>query len=341
MSFFSIALVFSCLLGSTLLSALIVRRMVGLAILDHPGHRSAHATPTPKGGGIGVMAAFGLFFPVLQSLVGQPLLSLSSLLTACALLLLCAVSWLDDLYQWPPSIKFAAQTAAACLIVGGGTSLVWPTPLAGAAVSILWLIFITNAANFMDGLNGLIAGCLTCAALALALAAPFFGVPEIRWPALLLACCLLGFLPFNFPHARIFMGDVGSQGCGLLAGTAALYLAAHTTQPSGWLLGPALLFPLMYDVVFTLIRRWHAGHSLIQAHRGHLYQVLHRSALPVPVVSALEWGMTLWGSTVACLVAPVPVIWGSTSGILLLMLPQLAWTVLSVLRTRKHPVGKW
>ncbi len=287
------------------------------------------------------MVAFGLFFPALQALAGQPVLSPGSIMGACALVLLCGVSWLDDLYQWPPTIKFAAQTAAACMIVGGGISLNWPTPLAGAALSVLWLIFITNAINFMDGLNGLIAGCMACAAAALALVAPFFGVPELQWPALLLACCMLGFLPFNFPHARIFLGDVGSQGCGLLAGAAALYVASHTTQPCGGLLGPALLFPLMYDVAFTLIRRWHAGHSLVQAHRGHIYQVLHRSTVPVPVVSALEWCLTLWGGIVACLVAPMPDAWGSMGGLGLLMLPQLAWTAFCVMRARKYPVGRW
>lgn len=337
----SYALAFFCLPCATLLSAIIVRSMVRLAILDHPGHRSAHTRPTPKGGGIGVMTTFGLFYPVLQAATGQMVLSFPFLMAACALVLLCSVSWLDDLYQWPPSIKLAAQIIAACLIVGGGIRLTWPTPLAGAAISILWLVFITNAVNFMDGLNGLIAGCLTCAAFVLALVAPFFGVPELFWPALLLAGCLLGFLPFNFPHARIFLGDVGSQGCGLLAGAAALYGASHTTQPSGWLLGPALLFPLIYDVLFTLVRRWSAGQSLVTAHRGHLYQVLHRSSLPVTTISILEWGLTLWGGAIACLVAPQTHVWGSISGITLLILPQLVWTAWSVLRAHQGTIGKW
>lgn len=341
MLFFSTALAFFCLLCASLLSAGIVRRTIGLAVMDTPGHRSAHAIPTPKGGGIGVMVAFGVFFPLMQGFAGQPVLSFSCLITACALALLCGVSWLDDLYQWPPAFKFAAQTIAACLVVGGGISLHWPTPLAGAVLSVLWLVFITNAINFMDGLNGLIAGSLTCAAATMALVAPFFGVPQLQWPALLLGCCLLGFLPFNFPHARIFLGDVGSQGCGLLAGTAALYVADHSTQPCGWLLGPALLFPLIYDVVFTLIRRGYAGDSLVQAHRGHLYQILHRSNLPAPLVSALEWSLTLWGGAVAYLVAPTTGVWGSIGGLTLLMLPQLVWTVLTVIRVRVHPVGKW
>lgn len=287
------------------------------------------------------MVAFGLFFPVLQALTGQPVFSFPCLMTACALALLCGISWLDDLYQWPPAIKLAAQVLAAGLVVGGGTAVVWPTPLAGAALSALWLVVVCNMVNFMDGLNGLIAGCLACAAATLALVAPFFGIAGLQWPALLLGACLVGFLPFNFPHARIFLGDVGSQGCGLLAGATALYIASHTTQPRGWILGPALLFPLFYDVVFTLIRRRYARQTLMQAHRGHLYQILHRSAVPTPVISMLEWGFTLWGGAVACLIAPTSDFWHGMEGAALLMLPQLVWTTWCVLRTHKYPVGPW
>ncbi|MFH7811701.1 MULTISPECIES: UDP-phosphate alpha-N-acetylglucosaminephosphotransferase [Acetobacter] len=341
MSFFSTVLAFSCLPSAALLCAILVRCMIRLAVMDHPDHRSAHATPTPKGGGIGVMVAFGLFFPVLQEVTGQPVFSFPCLMAAGALVLLCGVSWLDDLYQWHPGLKFAAQTIAACLIVAGGVRLAGPTPLAGAALSVLWLVFISNAVNFMDGLNGLIAGCLACAALYVGLAAPFFGMPELQWPALLLSTCLLGFLPFNFPHARIFLGDVGSQGCGLLAGIASLYIASHTTLPRGGILGPALLFPLVYDVLFTLIRRLYMRQTLVQAHRGHLYQIIYRSAVAVPVVSLLEWGLTLWGGGVACLVAPTTGLWSGMAGAALLVLPQLAWTLWGVLRARQHAIGPW
>ncbi|WP_124294877.1 MraY family glycosyltransferase [Acetobacter pasteurianus] len=341
MSFsFSCVAIF-CLLGACVLSACLVRGMIGLAVMDTPGHRSAHDTPTPKGGGIGVMLAFAGVLPVLMYVTGQPLFSFSACALAAATLLLCAVSWLDDIYQWSPAIKFAAQCAAACIIVAGGIALPWPTPIIGAVLSVLWLIFITNAVNFMDGLNGLISGCLCVAALCMTAAATYLGVPALRWPALLMVFCLAGFLPFNFPNARIFLGDVGSQGCGLLAGAAALYTAAHSPLPSGWVVGPALLFPLIYDVIFTLIRRKLAGHSLVQAHRGHLYQVLHRSGIYAPAISLMEWTFTLWGMIVSCFVAPMPVMAGGITAFILVCVPQLVWTGFAVLRTRQHPVGAW
>lgn len=364
---------------AVLLSAYGVRRMIGLAVLDHPGHRSSHAQATPKGGGVGIMVAFLVFWPVLDSVQtgGRP--DTLGIMTGLALILLCTLSWLDDLYQWPPATKLAAQCAAACMVaapmamacglpgappMAGGFSWpvppwpalaqpllqalpVWLVPVIGMVLCVLWLVFVTNAVNFMDGLNGLISGCLLLAALVLAACAPVFGATALVWPALLLACCLAGFLPYNFPRARIFMGDVGSQGCGLLAGTASLYLVLHTPSrlDGGWLLGPALLAPLLYDVLFTLIRRRRAGLPLAQAHRGHLYQVLHRSGLPTPAISLGEWGMTLWGGVaMATLRGLTPMVGGLYATLAcgaMIVAPQLLWTFLTLRRTRAHPVGAW
>ncbi|WP_061472749.1 MraY family glycosyltransferase [Acetobacter senegalensis] len=330
-----------CLICAAFFAAGLVRVMINLAILDHPGHRSAHQRPTPKGGGVGVMASFFLFFPLVQDITGRSVLRADVILTALATLLLACVSWLDDMYQWRPSIKFCAQSAAAIMVVAGGTILGWPTPLPGAFLAVLWLIFITNAVNFMDGLNGLISGCLIVGNLIVAATGVFFGVPDLIWPALLLAGCLCGFLPFNFPKARIFLGDVGSQGCGLLAGTAALYMTQHSIKPSGWLLGPALLFPLIFDVLFTLVRRKLAGHSLVQAHRGHIYQVLHRSGMNPVLIAVCEWVFVCWGGIVALLVAALPTFNGACLALPLLLAPQIGWVALAVFRTRRHPVGPW
>ncbi|WP_408744091.1 MraY family glycosyltransferase [Acetobacter orientalis] len=330
-----------CLLCATFFAAGLVRVMINLAVLDHPGHRSAHETPVPKGGGVGVMASFFLFFPLVQDITGHSVLQADVILTAVATALLACVSWADDLYQWPPSIKLVAQCAAAALVIAGGTATAWPTHTYGLGLSLFWLVFITNAVNFMDGLNGLISGCLIVGNLFVAATGAYFGLPDLVWPALMLAGCLCGFLPFNFPKARIFLGDVGSQGCGLLAGTAALYMTRHTIQPSGWVLGPALLFPLIFDVLFTLARRMVAGQPLTQAHRGHIYQVLHRSGMNPVLITLCECGFVLWGGFVAIYVAPQPAIVGACLALPLLVAPQLGWLALAVIRTRRHPVGPW
>ena len=371
------------LCGAALLSAYGVRRMIRLAVLDHPGHRSSHTSATPKGGGIGIMGAFLVCWPVLHWVTGGVGPHSLGILTGAALVLLCVVSWLDDLYQWPPTAKLATQCAAAAMVAAGfaltcglpgatandlpqhavapgafswpqltGPALHpllpgWLVPIVGFAGAVLWLVFVTNAVNFMDGLNGLVSGCVLVGAVVLATLAPAFGAPELVWPALLLACCLAGFLPYNFPNARIFMGDVGRQGGGLLAGTASLYLMLHTSSrlEGGWLLGPAVLAPLLYDVLFTLVRRQRAGLRLAQAHRGHLYQVLHRSGLATPAISLAEWGMTLWGgATMIALARLLPVLGGFYATLvcgLLVLTPQLLWTGFTLRRTRAHPVGAW
>lgn len=371
------------LAGAALLSTYGVRRMIRLAILDHPGHRSSHTHATPKGGGIGIMGAFLVCWPLMHWVTGGTEPHSLGIMTGAAMVLLCAVSWLDDLHQWPPAAKLATQCVAASMIAGGfaltcglptltpeslaqdGTTQAgfsWPVPpwpalmhtlpgwlmpTAGFVGSVLWLVFVTNAVNFMDGLNGLVSGCLLVAALVLAASAPALDAAELVWPALLLVCCLAGFLPYNFPHARIFMGDVGSQGCGLLAGTASLYLVLHTPSrlEGGWLLGPALLAPLLYDVLFTLVRRHRAGLPLAQAHRGHLYQVLHRSGLATPFISFAEWAMTLWGGGAMAVMMGLTPVMGSFYAALvcgiLVTTPQLLWTGFTLRRTKAHPIGAW
>lgn len=326
-------------------SAALVYGMVRLAILDHPNHRSAHHTPIPKGGGLGVILAFVLFYPFW----GMPLgggAAQATWLMAVALFVLCGVSWLDDLYQYPPIVKFLAQCCAAGLAVMAGQALghfFFPLSFASCSAMFgagLWLVFCMNAVNFMDGLNGLIAGCLFTGSVFLACCASFLGIVEIRGVALLFAASLAGFLPFNFPQARIFMGDVGSQGCGLLAGIAALFVAHFTSPntPSGCLMGFALLFPLLYDVSFTLIRRAWRKQRLTQAHREHFYQILHQKGVAAPLITLGEIALTLWSGGVALAVARLPLHQGAPLLVVLLLLPQGLWSAWAFLsdRINKH-----
>ena len=313
-------------------SAALVYGMVHLAILDYPNHRSAHHTPIPKGGGLGVMLAFVLFYPFL----GMPLgggAAQATWLMAVALFVLCGVSWLDDLYQYPPIVKFLAQCCAAGLAVMAGqalgqfsASLSFTSCFAMFGAG-LWLIFCMNAVNFMDGLNGLITLCLGVGAVFLAFCAPVLGVAEIGKPALLFAAVLAGFLPFNFPKARIFMGDVGSQGCGLLAGVAALSIARFATPPSGCLWGFAVLFPLLYDVCLTLICRAWQKQRLTQAHRSHCYQRLYQNGVPAPLITIGEGLLTLWSGGVALAIAHLPLPRGVLLLVTLLLIPQSLWSL--------------
>ena len=208
-----------------------------------------------------------------------------------------AASYLDDLRQWPFWPKLAAQIAASVAVIAAGMTLAevaipgWGIVhlgLLGLAAGLIWLVFTINAVNFMDGLNGLAAGSACIGCLVLAWAAP----EASSWPERLIVAGVVGFLPFNYPSARIFMGDVGSQFLGLAL--AALGLR-HAVDPArAWIL-PLSLAPMLIDVAFTLCRRLASGEQLTQAHRGHLYQVAQRAGMPAWSVTATYWTLSGWG----------------------------------------------
>ncbi len=162
----------------------------------------------------------------------------------------------------------------------------------------------------------------------------------VYFASLLLAAGLAGFLPFNFPRARIFMGDVGSQFCGFVLAVLAVAAGRFQGVELSALLVPMLLFGVLYDVAFTLVRRLAAGDRVTQPHRGHLYQVAQRSGLPVPAVTLIHWGFVLWGGA-CCVVFLAASGWAKAAAPLLVLPPQLAWTAFVVRRAARHPVGRW
>ncbi len=111
----------------------------------------------------------------------------------------------------------------------------------------------------------------------------------------LLAAGLLGFLPFNYPRARIFLGDVGSQFCGFVLAVLGVVAARFEGIELSLLLVPMLLSGLLLDALFTLARRLLAGERITQPHRGHLYQVAHRAGVPAAVIAPLHWAFAAWG----------------------------------------------
>ena len=331
-----------CCLGAALLSALLVTRMIRLAVMDVPGGRSAHDRPVPKGGGVGTVAAVLLGVPAVLLLFHRQERPMATFLLLAAVLLLAVVSWMDDLRQFGVRAKLAAQLAASVLTIGAvlSTLSVMPPPmllLPGALAALAWLMLVTNATNFIDGLNGLASGSIGLACLFSAGLGWRLGDPLVVAVGTMTAAGLAGFLPFNYPRARIFLGDVGSQVCGLLAGGLALFLFADEWHDAGALAVPLMLAGILWDVLFTLLRRLSAGERLTQAHRGHLYQVAARSGVAPPIVAALHWGFVIWGGLVGVAVAsdrPV-------AAILMVLMPQIVWTILVRRRATRAGLGRW
>jgi len=337
-------------LALALVSAVIVWLMSRVGVMDRPGPRKAHTRPIPKGGGVGVVAAFLLGMAWLYryaefARLADPYFR-GVILAAAAI---AVVAFLDDLRNWPFVVKLAAQIVAAILAVASGLVVQdlhlpgWGTvPLGwlGPLATIAWILFVTNAVNFMDGLNGLVAGaCLVaCAALA-AIAAAYAGWFTYA-ASLLLAAGLAGFLPFNFPRARIFLGDVGSQFCGFILAVLGIAAARLQAVDLSLLLVPMLLAGLLLDALFTLARRFLAGDRITQPHRGHLYQLAHRTGIPAPAIALLHWAFAAWGGLVCALFLAVD---GPAKVLvpLLVLPPQLAWAAFVLMRARRTAIGCW
>lgn len=336
--------------GLALLSALVVRGMIAARMMDTPDARKAHDRPTPKGGGVGIVAAFltgitGLYlFAAFARLADAYFLGVIAAAVAIA-----AVALLDDRYDWPFTVKLGAQVLAALVAIAAGLFLrdirvpyVGIVDLGWIAVvaTLAWVVFTTNAMNFIDGLNGLASGVTLIASLFLAWIAATEGSWFAYAMAGMLAAGIAGFLPFNFPRARIFMGDVGSQFCGFILAELAIVAGRFDNVELSFLLVPMLLAGVLYDVAVTLARRTWQGKPITQPHRGHLYQVAHRAGMSPVRVTLVHWGFAVIGG-VACLVF-IEVSSGTKPFVpLLVILPQAIWTVWVLARARIAGITDW
>ena len=336
--------------GLALLSAGVVRGMIAVAVLDQPDPRKAHTRAVPKGGGVGVVVAFLVGTALLYGFAGFARVADSYFLgTIGAATAMAVVAFLDDLRDWPFAIKLGAQILAALIAVAcglvvasvnlpllGTVSLGW----FGVVGTLAWILLATNAMNFIDGLNGLASGVTLLAAVALAAIAASMSAWFAYFSSLLLAAGLVGFLPFNFPRARIFMGDVGSQFCGFVLAVLGVVAARFEQVELSALLVPLLIFGVLYDVAFTLVRRAVVGDRLTQPHRSHLYQVAHRSGMDPRLVTLVQWGFVAWGAL--CCVAFLGASGlGKPLVLPLVLLPQLAWTAAVVAMARRAGLGRW
>ena len=238
-----------------------------LGLVDLPGERRSHRVPTPRGGGIGILLA---------ACCCALLLGLRPILW-CPAVLVGAVSFWDDCRGLSPSFRLSCQLLAALsalpFLEPAGQTLSW-TAVGGC----IFVIGTANFFNFMDGINGM-AGLSGAMGFALLGVFSWFlgnehSIALFSW-SLALACS--GFLPFNFPRAKVFLGDVGSIFLGFQFGLLVLVIS-HSAWEFVTLAGT--LAPIYFDALLTLVRRWRRGENLFQAHRQHLYQFL---------VHALGW----------------------------------------------------
>ncbi len=338
------------LAGLALFSGIVVRTMISVGVPDRPDARKAHTRVTPKSGGVGIVAAFLLGISLLYrfgevSRLAAPLF----VGVIAAAVLIAAVSLLDDLFDFPFLVKLGAQFLAALVAVGAGLSarkfdlpLLGAVPLgmAGPVLSLIWILFVTNAMNFIDGLDGLAAGTTLIACLFLAGIAGLHGGFFVYTTALLLAGGVAGFLPFNYPRARIFMGDVGSQFCGFMLAVLGIAATHYQRVSLSFLVVPLLLSGVLLDVMFTLVRRAVTGQNIARAHRGHLYQVAHRAGMDARWIAIIYWGFAVFGGVVVIGFLHASTDWKPVV-IFAPLLPFAMWAAYVVRRAGRAEIGPW
>jgi UDP-GlcNAc:undecaprenyl-phosphate GlcNAc-1-phosphate transferase len=341
-------LVFAAALA--LLSAIVVRLMIAVRVLDRPDPRKVHTLDTPKGGGVGVVVAFLVGIAVLYRFAEFARLADQYFIGVIeASVAIAVVAFLDDLFDWKFTVKLAVQVLAALVAVGSGIYVVdYRLPYVGPLyigwlappATVLWLLFATNAMNFIDGLDGLAGGVALIAACFVAGIAAFSGGWFAYFAALLLAAGLAGFLPYNFPRARIFMGDVGSQFCGFILAVLAVVASRFDNAELSFLIVPMLLSGVLFDVAFTLVRRAFAGESLTEPHRGHLYQVAQRAGMPARDVTLVHWGFGVFGGVCAIAFVAAPV-QAKPFVPLVTLLPQVCWLGYVVSQAHRAGLTRW
>ena len=262
-------------------------------LIDQPGRRRSHTQPTPRGGGVGiVVTALAIMGVETYALPREALPDLAA--CWCAVALVAAVGSIDDHRGLAARWRLLVHVAAALIVLL--PSLAAPGALSAdqaffAVVAGLGLVWSINLHNFMDGIDGLLAWqSLFCfGALAVLMLAARAQADALHLAAL--GAAVAGFLPFNFPRARVFMGDVGSGALGLLIGIAVLrQLGVAGVDPFS---GPIAVSAFVVDATCNLLSRMWRGKRWYSAHREHLYQWLARTGMSHARVVAWYMGWNL------------------------------------------------
>ncbi len=277
-----------------LISVLVTRYMaVHHVISDVPNTRSSHNVPTPRSGGLGIFIVFmfiSLVFWV-NNRFDIPEWFFPFVLPA---ILIGAHSLYDDISGRSAIEKLLVQLLAASVVVSSG--LLIELPFGGRwlsyLITMLWIVGMTNATNFMDGLDGLVSGIFSLALVFFCMILSSVGHYDLYLFGLALIAGLMGFLIYNFPPAKIFMGDVGSCLLGFVYAVMVVIMLDENQSP--WIMLACVLavFNLLFDVGFTVIRRLFQGENIMQAHRSHLFQIMNRLGYNHLTVSLCYLGVT-------------------------------------------------
>jgi len=295
--------------GTAWLLTLVTRRYaLHTNLLDMPNRRSSHTVPTPRGGGVAiVLSCLAIIFVVgLLGLIEQRLM----IATLGAGAMVAVLGFIDDRSSLSARWRFLGHLAAAVWVLWW-MGRVPPVPLFGQLVDLsyagpvlcaLYVVWMINLFNFMDGIDGIASVEAITTSLGGALLWWLAGSGNGWAAAVVFAGCVAGFLVWNFPPAKIFMGDAGSGFLGLMVALLSLWCAQATPVLFwSWFI---LIGCFMVDATTTLVRRVRRGERFFDAHRAHAYQYASRRAgRHLPVTLACGAINLLWLLPLAALVA--------------------------------------
>lgn len=315
---------------SLLLTGALRRYALARSLMDVPNARSSHSVPTPRGGGVAIVLSFLAALPLLAVVGVLPWPVLWALMGAGAWV--AVVGFLDD------HGHIAARWRLLAHFIGAAWALGWLGGLPSLAVfgfdlelgwlgyvlAAFYLVWLLNLYNFMDGIDGIASVEAISVGLGGALIYALLGEPTAVGAPLLLAVAVAGFLFWNFPPARIFMGDAGSGFLGIALGVLSLQAAWIAPQLLwSWLI---LLGVFTVDATWTLFRRLLRGDKVYEAHRSHAYQYASRRfGNHLPVTLAVLGINLLWLLPIALWVGL-----GGLDGLLGLLVAYLPLVVLAV-----------
>lgn len=290
---------------SVTLSRYICNPASRLHVLDHPNERSLHVYPVPRTGGVAILTGMFLGFAILC--IGQGC-SKTLLILSLPTAVLATLSYLDDRYNLSVKIRLVGQLICVVFIVSNGLILplitlpgmTWEWPFwFGVGVSIIFLMWMINLYNFMDGMDGIAGGMTVIGFSSFAILGYLSGHTLFFSTSLIIVAATFGFLIFNYPPARIFLGDTGSASLGLLAGGLSLWGTLENIFPL-WI--ALLIFsPFIIDATVTLFKRLIRGEKIWEAHKSHYYQRLIEKGWGHKRTVSLEYGIMMICSLTAIL----------------------------------------
>ena len=320
--------------ASWLLTGLVLRWMVARSRFDVPNERSSHSVPTPRGGGLAVVAV------VLPGLAAATLLGWLPLREGIALggggLMVAFIGWMDDCYNLPARPRLLVHTLAAvwtvawlggfpALQVSGGSM---PLGVVGWVLAVLGIVWTVNFYNFMDGIDGIAGGEAVVVGLGGGLLLLAAGATGLAGVAFLIAAASAGFLAWNWAPARIFMGDVGSGVLGFLF--SAMAVASENRGAVPMLVWVLLMGVFVVDATLTLARRALDGDAVFNAHKKHAYQRAVQAGLSHARVTSMVLAMGAGLAALGYLALRIPqhllaISLGGLGALVLLHAGVIAW----------------